>query len=767
MNNSTNKQLSFRVSSGLKNIIGKDLISDKFIAVFELVKNSYDAGAHKVIISFENTEKENSTITIYDDGIGMSYKDIVNKWLFVAYSEKKKRNLDDGFREKIKRNVAGAKGVGRFSCDRLGSQLTLVTKSKEDDFDNVLDIDWDKFEYDDSQDFINIPVQYRNELDISQIKSTGTILKISNLREKWDRQTILRLKRSLMKLISPEMENTEDPFSIEFNVPEMLEDDKKIHLSKSKKDGWERNIVNGPVINDVFEKLNIKTTSIQVQISESGKEIETTLYDRGEFIFKFCECNREYTLLNNIHINLFYMNRSAKTSFTKQMGGVQPVNYGSVFIYKNGFRVNPYGDPGEDFFNINQRKVQGYNRNLGTREIMGRITINGDNEEFVETSSRAHGFISTPSVHMLSEFFLQKVLKVLERYVVNIISWGEPLKSNPNHTIMPLEVPEQIINEFADISRRSDLISIDYNPLLLTNNAETSNEDSLIASISKLEKVAQKSNNDAVINLARSVKSRTEEILNQNLNLEKENEYKERELKKARLEQQTREKQIFFLKSLAENDSKNLISGMHMIYTSTEVARNCIEEIKPLLEKVSIPESSELFDIFMEIEKANRKANKIAELAINGTKNIKQTAPQDIAAFVEQYLKTNMVISGIQYSTQNSEEQYICVFDPISVGIIIDNVASNSKKAKATKVSIIFSQDENFVRIRFIDDGIGLNPNINPVSLFEYGVSANSTQKGFGIGLNHIKELVEEMGGTTKVNTERVSGFELEVSIKK
>ncbi len=767
MNNGTHKQLSFRVSSGLKNIIGKDLISDKFIAVFELVKNSYDAGAHKVIISFENTEKENATITISDDGIGMSYKDIVNKWLFVAYSEKRKRNQDDDFREKIKRNVAGAKGVGRFSCDRLGSQLTLITKSEEDDYDNVVDIDWDKFEYDDSQDFINIPVQYRSELNTTQIKSTGTILKISNLREKWDRQTILRLKRSLMKLISPETENEKDPFSIEFDVPEMLDEDKKIHSSKVKKDGWERNIVNGLVVNDVFEKLNIKTTSIHVQISEDGKTIETELYDRGEFIFKFCEHNREYTLLNNIHINLFYMNRSAKVSFTKQMGGVQPVNYGSVFIYKNGFRVNPYGDPGEDFFNINQRKVQGYNRNLGTREIMGRITISGDNEEFVETSSRAHGFISTAAVQMLSEFFLQKVLKVLERYVVNIISWGEPLKTDPDHIIMPLEVPEQIISEFADISRRSDLISIDYNPLLLNSRVENSNEESLIASISKLEKAAQKSNNDAVINLARSVKARTEEILNQNISLEKENDHKERELKKAKIEQQTREKQIFFLKGLAENDSKNLISGMHMIYTSTEVARNCIDEVKLFLEKTSIPESSELLELLMEIEKANRKANKIAELAINGTKNIKQTEPQDIAAFVEQYLKTNMVISGIQYSTQISEEQYKCVFDPISVGIIIDNIASNSKKAKATQISIIFSQDKNFVRIRFVDDGIGLNPNISPTSLFEYGVSANSARKGFGIGLNHIKELVEEMGGTATVNIERTSGFELEVSIRK
>jgi len=56
---------------------------------------------------------------------------MVGKWLFVAYSAKKGKN-NDSFRNSIKRNLAGAKGVGRFSCDRLGSKLTLTTKTDSD-----------------------------------------------------------------------------------------------------------------------------------------------------------------------------------------------------------------------------------------------------------------------------------------------------------------------------------------------------------------------------------------------------------------------------------------------------------------------------------------------------------------------------------------------------------------------------------------------------------------------------------------------------------
>ena len=761
-----NNELKFKVSSGLKNIIGRDLISDKFIAIFELVKNSYDAEAKKVTISFLNLNKENSSIIISDDGIGMNYNDIITKWLFVAYSEKKKRNQNKNFRDNIKRNVAGSKGVGRFSCDRLGANLRLITKSINDNISNVIEIDWDRFEYDDSQEFINIPIDYTTEkADLIPFKS-GTTLVITNLRENWDKTTLLKLKKSLMKLVCPDSENKDDPFDIVFDVPEMVEEDKKIIDSANKKDDWQRNIVNGLIVNDVFEKLNIKTTSVEVKVSEDGKSITTQLFDRGEYIFSFSEKNRNYTLLHGIQIKLFYLNKSAKISFTRLMG-VTPVNYGSVFVYKNGFRIYPYGDPNEDFFGIDKRKSQGYNRYLGTREIMGRISISGDNEGFSETSSRAHGFIENDSVDMLSVFFLEKVLKVLERYVVNIISWGEPIKNDSNSVIMPLELPDRIISEFADISKKSDLISIAYNPVLLEANSRINNQDSLIASIEKLERIAKNNENEAVKDLAKSVKAKTNEVLKQNLQLEKENKEQSRRLKTIEAEKQIKDKQVFFLKGLANNTVKNLTNGMHLIYTSTEATRGYISEIKNLINSNFVNNKMTIIEYLSEIEKANQKANKTAELAINGNQNLKQTNASDILEFIKQYLQTNMIISGITYDLKDDQKQYICKYDPISVGIIIDNVASNSKKAKAGKIEISLKEDSSFVYIVFADDGLGLNENINVGDLFDYGVSVNSTKKGFGIGLNQILELSNEMGGTTKIDTEFENGFKLEVSIKK
>lgn len=759
--------LSFRISTGLKNIIGRDLINDKFIAVFELVKNSYDAGAHSVIITFRGLNDDNPQIVISDDGCGMSYDDILGKWLFVAYSAKRHRSTDS-FRDNIKRNLAGAKGVGRFSCDRLGSKLTLTTKTEEDSVANSIEIDWDRFEVDDSQEFMNIPVRHYTNASLPDNSPKGTFLTISGLREVWDRTAILKLKKSLMKLINPEIDSKDDPFSISFSVPEMLDEDNKIRLSKKKKEGWEREIVNGVVVNDVFEKMNLKTTNIKVSISADGKMIETELFDRGEFIFRFSEKNTQYPLLQDITTSLFYLNRSAKTGFTRLMGGIQPVNYGSVFIYKNGFRINPYGEPGEDFFSIDKRKAQGYNRFLGTREIMGRISIHGDNPDFIETSSRAHGFINTPASESLAVFFVQKVLKVIERYVVNIISWGEPLRSDPSgRTIMPLETPDAIISEFADLSRRNDIIRIEYNPALLERGKNSAEDQSLSASIEKLEQAAQKSQNSALVELAKSVRNRTSQIMSHNISLEKQNAAQENALRHEKATREAREKQVYFLQGLTENSAKNLVNGMHSIYTNTEVVRGNIQAIRAILDEADFVGKDSALVYLSEIAKANAKANKLSELAIKGSQNLKQTDPSSLSEYIRQYIDVGIALKGLSYTVSASDSDFVCVFDPTSIGIIIDNLVSNSLKAKASSMSIAFREDDHHVFVSFCDNGIGIDTTIPDELYFELGLSTNASKKGFGIGLNEVRELAEDMGGTAKIIRTLTNGFGLEVSIAK
>jgi HSP90 family molecular chaperone len=124
----------FKISSGLKSLIGSELITDNFVAVFELVKNAFDARASEVKISFQDIYSDNAKIIIQDNGKGMDYSDLVNKWLFVAYSGKRDgTEEDEDYRNRLKleRFYAGAKGVGRFSCDRLCRFIKLISIKKK------------------------------------------------------------------------------------------------------------------------------------------------------------------------------------------------------------------------------------------------------------------------------------------------------------------------------------------------------------------------------------------------------------------------------------------------------------------------------------------------------------------------------------------------------------------------------------------------------------------------------------------------------------
>ena len=429
-------KLEFKVGSLLKNIIGKDLITDDFIAIYELVKNSYDAHAKNVIITFED-----SKIVIADNGKGMSLEDLKEKWLFVAYSAKldgtEDEDFQDSYREKInlRKHYAGAKGIGRFSCDRLGRKLKISTQKINTNTCTILDVNWSDFENNPKEEFQNVTVNYSSQGNCDDSfpnnKPNGTVLEITELSGGWNRDKLLKLKHSLEKLINPFSES--DDFSITINCKRELEEDNNgrytanfrgSDVDRIGKPYIERDRVNGKIKNSILEILDLKTTQINVRLSE-GKLL-TELKDRGTLIYKIEEKN-PFNLIDNLKMDLYYLNTSAKNNFTRKMG-VQVVNFGSVFLFKNGFRVQPYGDVGDDSWGLDYRAQQGRARSLGTRELFGRVDITTDDtNEFAEVTSRDGGLVKTNGFNQLINAFNENALKRLERYVVGVL-WGEGFK---------------------------------------------------------------------------------------------------------------------------------------------------------------------------------------------------------------------------------------------------------------------------------------------------------------------------------------------------
>ena len=404
--------LQFKISSALKNIIGSDLISDDFIAVFELVKNAYDAHATKVEITFENIYTENAKIIINDNGKGMNYDDLINKWLFVAYSAKKEGTEEDSYnyrdKIKVKRAYAGAKGIGRFSCDRLGGELYLETiKDEPKSKVETLLTEWDKFEGNLKEEFVNISVLHETIQNSNHNQTHGTVLEISNLKSEWNRDKFLKLKDALAKLVNPNTQNKEDEFEIFLNVDD--EDNEDNTNSEY------RLIVNGQIQNLIFETLDIKTTKIISRVSDSIQRIiETELFEGGKLVYKIIEHN-PFPNLNNVESTIYYMNRSAKANFTRRMG-IAPVEYGHIYVYKNGLRVYPYGERGTDPLRMDNRKAQGRTRYIGTREALGYISINEPNDNLRETSSRGDGLIKSPEYLDLYDWFYYTLKRVENRY---------------------------------------------------------------------------------------------------------------------------------------------------------------------------------------------------------------------------------------------------------------------------------------------------------------------------------------------------------------
>jgi len=189
--------LNFKTNIQLKSIIGKDLINDDNIAILELVKNSFDADAKKVVVQYLNLKNnddklietysdQTSRLIIKDNGLGMDLNDIQNKWLNIAYSEKKLNNRQHN------RMMAGAKGVGRFSCDRLGEYLNLYAKKANSDKYILLKIDWKKFEVEDENkeiQSINLEFEYLNKDELINknipLFEKGVLLEIIKLRSNW------------------------------------------------------------------------------------------------------------------------------------------------------------------------------------------------------------------------------------------------------------------------------------------------------------------------------------------------------------------------------------------------------------------------------------------------------------------------------------------------------------------------------------------------------------------------------------------------------
>ncbi len=824
----------------IKNIIGKELINDDSVAVMELVKNSYDAGASKVDVEFKNLKSAdaiNHEIIISDNGKGMSKDDILYKWLNLAYSIKRVQNAQNN------RLQAGNKGIGRFSCDRLGKQLNIFTKQKDKKI-YQLQINWEDFEgiEDYSVEINQIPMKLRevtkeNVTKQTQYKiaSSGTIVQIVNLRAKWIKinqnslfnevlnyQKFSTLKASLEKLINKSQVDS-GGFKIHLHVKEIDDKNETAYYKK----------INGEITNKFFDKLDFDTTYIQSVISKDGTQIITQLKDRDKIVFKTIEKNIEFPDLKNLKIILMYLNPYAKAYFQKQMQ-MRSVEFGSVYLFINGFRIPPYGDIDNDAFGMEVRKNQGRNRYLSNREVIGRIEIEDRDEQYHIISSREgivhnekfkqliHVSTKSTTAQKKNNGFFYKTLKRLERYVVSGIRWDSVPKQYTESYIRELilkddwskdkevyllseeekkvNISQNIFKIMGiDVKNSLDLyIDVKILSYLTVEKDDLQTQKNIIKFLKEFAKLPQSAISNNLKKFAKKLSLMIDDKrLSKKVSLlisqkdsskliddmiDKEESYKaidskiivlnnEKEQLKEQLNREKnlnkkREEELTYLKTVQSKDVKELIAFQHHIGLYTKTAKDCILDVVDMLKDVKFSDNEVyeyLKDASFELDKISLINKYITREDFLSTANI---VTKDIVQFIDSYIRNIYEITTnkeLKINVETNGLKHICEFEPIKINIIVDNLLNNSKKAKATNVVIKFHQSDN-LEFEYQDNGKGLDVAIiDPESIFGMGVTTTS---GSGLGLYHVKEILEEMNKSSIEVDKLEKGIKFKIRLK-
>lgn len=782
------KTLYFKTNTLLKNLVGKDLINDDNIAIVELVKNSYDAGSEDVLVRFTQfSSKEQSTtssqIIVVDEGSGMDETDIEDKWLNIAYSEKKLLEQESGA------YLAGNKGIGRFSCDRLGKRLDLLTRKKDGDL-LYLQIQWSDFEVEGNKDLTiqQIPLIIRTIDDvqaariagIERFPDHGTALVISSLRSFWDRDRLRQLKTSLEKFLNPNQLFLRNRFGINLSVPDF----EKADEGKSYPER-----INGEIQNQIFEKLKFNTTYIDAKVSDDKETVSTILYHAGEKVFDLVERNDNYPLLKGAHVVIYYLNPYKKAYFKRQTG-VRSVDFGSIFLFLNGFRVAPYGDRSDDWLGLDIRRAQGHARYLGSRDIVGRIEISGSEDEFKPISSR-EGLKKTASFNQLRENFFLDVLRKLERFVVDGLGWD----SVPNQLRQELRNSEGLdwdntLEQYTETWERKKqrialsimtlvgsspdrIVSFWFNPALLEGVYESRQAEvrSLLANIEGLDPEKIDSGLTRSLSQFRKLieekdeEARAAKVAAADLRIEVAKQ--DKKISKLEVEKETYRAQTLFLQQVTSLDVKQLMSYHHQINLDATIVSNYIA--KAIKELRDISDSRAVLDNLQKASLANKRIAAIAQYATkanfrSGTKK----EITDIPAFFEQYLlyvATDFIATGLKLEVLNTvDELFEINASRVELSILIDNIISNASKAHASRLVVTIAKiSANTLRISFVDDGRGFSPELPSIdAMFEMGITTTS---GSGLGLFHARNIVNKIDGKIVALPVDPNGVEIRVEI--
>lgn len=384
--------LRFSVDAKHIHRLGFELVGKQETALSELIKNAYDADATTVEIDFRDYDTQGGSLTISDNGNGMDETTIRNTWMRLSTNDKELNPVSPTY----SRSRAGRKGIGRFAVERLGETLILETEVSGSDQGIKVIFDWDKY-YKHGSSLTRVS----NDLELypKDTSSCGTKLTIKNLRDRWTEKQFERVWKSVL-LLQPPFKVTK---SHRGNVDQHLQSiDPGFNVTINGRSGI--HVASELSIEESFLKHSLAT--IRGTLDACGKATYS-VSSRTLELNDESSSDNEYLLIGKIDFELSYFiyESSLMSGISVRDARKLSESYGGVRIYRDGFRVMPYGEPHDDWLDLSYDSAR---RTLlvpaNNYNFFGHIELNSnDNVLFEETSSR-EGLIENEAYEELQKF---------------------------------------------------------------------------------------------------------------------------------------------------------------------------------------------------------------------------------------------------------------------------------------------------------------------------------------------------------------------------
>ena len=717
----TENTIYFNFSYFALKLLGKGLYSNHWTAISELVANGLDAQANCVKIYINMIDKEHSTIEIMDNGTGMSYEDLANKYVLIG----KDKRMDDTVDEKLKNQFMGRKGIGKLAALYLSNKYYLLSKTKEYgegawclDASNV---DGSDIPHLDRCHLKSINIEAKDAWNVFE---TGTMIRLTNVNlTNFGVKSIEGFKARLADFYLL------DELGSKIEVAIIQNTGDKIKFAEVKKSIAFKNmcVFYANTQNDLSNRLaeSIKMPSDIPEIAEKERIVEKVPADFFEVSGKqkfFDDDGNEITLPYKLTGWV-----GIHTSIKKEEANRNYEDFLKNKTYRpNQLRLYVRRKLAVENFLDYIKNTQAFS-NYIEGEISFDILDNNQLED-IATSNR-QGFIEDDDRIILLVNLLKPIINYLIRKRVKLGG---------------------IVNEEEKQYREKEKERIEQEKKIALEQKKR--EESLRREAEERQKEEERKRKkveDEKKEETQKRKAAEERALTLNVNLGSE-----------------KKRNDFLVDSLGE-DQINFAKRLHMLKINTSTMNKVIKKQIMKLQRGKLTEK-DIWDSLKRMSYLTMRMRAVLQYGALAKFNTKEEITNgDVFEFIKEYCDNILKqYEDIKVHVNNHDsDAFVIGFVPQDISIILDNVISNSIKAKANNLFINMYVENEHARIDIVDDGRGLDKNITNIEeLFEFG--KGYTDIGTGVGLYHIKDIVENnMHGTVSINKDIEKGFELQIRI--